>query len=76
MAATRYVRYVECRPLTAAVIEAAPCWLDGEDLRADGWRDETTRAAGWEADQLVAVGRIFTGRVHVGRYWTEVVVGA
>ncbi len=53
----------------------APPWLAHVDLRPDRWRDQSTRAAaGWVDDELVAVGRIFTSRVHTSRYWTEVEV--
>ncbi|WP_375425058.1 hypothetical protein [uncultured Friedmanniella sp.] len=66
---------MQCRPLTRPVVEAAPVWLQQEDLRPDRWRDESTRAAGgWAGDELVVVGRIFTSRVHASRYWTEVIV--
>jgi len=66
---------MECRPLTAADVAAAPAWLKQADLRPDRWRDESTRAAaGWEGDEVVAVGRVYTSRVHASRYWTEIVV--
>jgi len=66
---------VDCRPLTSHDIAAAPDWLEQADLAPDRWRDESTRAAaGWEGADLIAVGRIFPSRVHLGRYWTEVVV--
>lgn len=66
---------MECRLLNDGDIAAAPDWLKGADLRPDRWRNESTRAvAGLEGSDLVAVGRIYTSRVHVGRYWTEVAV--
>ncbi len=66
---------MECRPLTESDIAGAPDWLQQVDLRPDRWRGESTRAVGgWEDTELVAVGRIFTSRAHISRYWTEMVV--
>lgn len=68
---------MKVRPATALDVAAAPKWLDGVDLRPDGWRDRWTRAVvGVDivTDAPLAVGRIFTDRVHDGRFWTEIVV--
>ncbi|XAS75737.1 GNAT family N-acetyltransferase [Dermatophilaceae bacterium Sec6.4] len=68
---------MKIRPATAVDVATAPDWLEGVDLRPDRWRDQWTRAAvGFDAETkaLLAVGRIFTSRVHDDRYWTEIMV--
>lgn len=65
------------RPATEGDVAMAPDWLEGVDLRPDRWRDQWTRAVvGFDAgaNALLAVGRIFTSRVHDDRYWTEIMV--
>lgn len=62
-------------PLTREAIDAAPDWMRGIPLRADRWRDENTRSLlAIEEDAPVAVGIIWTSRVHGDRYWFEIVV--
>ena len=66
---------MDLRPATALDVVAAPDWLDGVDLRPDRWRDRATRAVvARDGEQVVAAGRIFTDRIHPGRYWVEVMV--
>lgn len=63
------------RPLTDSDLESAPDWFGETALRADGWRDEHTRSAvAMLNDSLVAVGIIWTSRVHGDRYWCDIVV--
>lgn len=62
------------RPLRADDLPG-PEWMGEVELRPDGWRDEHTRSAVLiDSDRVVAVGIIWTSRVHGDRYWVEVVV--
>lgn len=64
---------VDCRPLSTVEIDAAPTGITTDDLLPDRWRDNSTRAAGgWLNGELVAVGRIYTSRIHASRYWTDI----
>ncbi len=68
---------MQIRSATAVDVAAAPEWLDGVDLRPDGWRDRWTRAVvgvDVATGALLGVGRIFTDRVHDSRFWTEIMV--
>ena len=66
---------VDIRLATDRDVVAAPDWLGGVDLRPDRWRDDATRAVvGLENGMVVAVGRIFTSRVHDDRYRVEIMV--
>lgn len=63
------------RPLTQADLDSAPVWFDAIELRADRWRDVHTRSAVTVLDgAIVAVGLIWTSRVHGDRYWCDLVV--
>lgn len=66
---------MDIRPATVRDVAVAPDWLEGVDLRPDRWRDEGTRAVvAGDDGRVVAVGRIFTDRIHDDRYWVEVMV--
>lgn len=66
---------MDFEPLSQGVIDAAPDWMRAIPLRADGWRDENTRSVlATEAGAPVAVGMIWTSRVHGDRYWFEIAV--
>lgn len=67
---------MELRPLESSDLEDAPPWVADRTLRPDLWRDEHTRsvAARDEFGELVAVGIIWTSRVHGDRYWIDVAV--
>lgn len=63
------------RPLTQDAINRAPEWMREIPLRADRWRDAHTRAAlETDGDEAVAVGMLWTSRVHGDRYWFEIAV--
>jgi GNAT superfamily N-acetyltransferase len=66
---------VEFRPLTDTDLATAPDWFGEIELRADGWRDATTRSAVAVADdRIVAAGIIWTSRAHDDRFWIDIVV--
>ncbi|MFJ6678521.1 GNAT family N-acetyltransferase [Microbacterium sp. NPDC091382] len=65
---------MEFRPLRERDLTSIPAWLAGHELRPDLWRGEHTRAAVAETDEIVAVGIMWTSRVHGDRYWVDVVV--
>jgi len=65
---------VEFRPLRETDLTSAPEWTAGHELRPDLWRGEHTRAVALETDEIVAVGIMWTSRVHGDRYWVDVVV--
>lgn len=66
---------MEFAPLTDEMIADAPEWMRAIELRADGWRGPETRAfVGREGSDMVAVGVMWTSRVHDSRYWVEIVV--
>lgn len=62
-------------PLSQIDIDQAPTWMRSIPLRPDRWRDAHTRAVlGMEGDDSVAVGIIWTSRVHGDRYLFEIAV--
>ncbi|GAA3753630.1 N-acetyltransferase [Microbacterium kribbense] len=64
------------RPLTERDLADAPGWLGEIDLRADRWRDESTRSvvAQGEDGAILAAGIVWTSHAHDDRYWADVVV--
>lgn len=62
------------RPLRESDLTSTPAWTAGHELRPDLWRGEHTRAVVAETDGIVAVGLMWTSRVHGDRYWVNVVV--
>ncbi|WP_156253334.1 GNAT family N-acetyltransferase [Pseudactinotalea terrae] len=62
-------------PLTQADLDGGPSWFSEVELRADRWRDEHTRSLVIrDGEKIVAVGSMWTSRVHGDRYWFAVVV--
>ncbi len=63
------------RPVTQDDVDRAPKWMRAVPLRADQWRDAHTRAiVETDGDDVVAVGMLWTSRVHGDRYWSEIAV--
>jgi GNAT superfamily N-acetyltransferase len=67
---------VRFRPLTGSDLDGGPEWFGQVELRADQWRDADTRSAVAVDDRgaVVAVGILWTSRVHSDRYWADIVV--
>ncbi|MGO3648057.1 GNAT family N-acetyltransferase [Agrococcus casei] len=64
------------RPLAEADIAMAAGWSDDLGLRVDRWRDAHTRSAVAvdAGDRVVAVGMMWTSRMHGNAYWLDVAV--